>query len=345
MAKKQTQFTKSKKRVKVLSIDGGGIRGIIPAYLLGEIEKQTKKPICELFDVIAGTSTGGIIAAMLTRPDPASKGAKDRPLYNSAQVVQLYLDHGQRIFPRKFLGGSLIRAVIDDEKYDADGLEAVLKNYLGDSRLKECLGNVIIPAYDTERRSPMFFKSHKARKDPARNFMLREVARATSAAPTYFEPLKLPVAHESDLSVYYSLIDGGVFANNPAMCAYAEVLKLFPDAEEILVVSLGTGEHTRRYRWDQVKDWSTVQWLRPVLAILMDGPADSTDYQLKMLLNDGGTATGAKQNYYRFELELAGVSDEFDDVTPSNLRAILQLAEKTAKDRAKELNEVCGKLV
>jgi patatin-like phospholipase/acyl hydrolase len=111
---------------------------------------------------------------------------------------------------------------------------------------------VLVPAYETEQRFPFFFRRRDA-LDPSRrrDFAIAQVAEATSAAPTFFEPVKLKTAEPAG---WYSLIDGGVFANNPAMCALVEAKKHAQD-RNVLVVSVGTGELTRSLPWEEIKDW------------------------------------------------------------------------------------------
>ena len=169
---------------RILSIDGGGIRGIIPATVLSEIERRTGRHVAELFDVIAGTSTGGILACGLTLPDSAG-----HPARTAAELVRMYVDEGPRIFPHEFLGR--IRSLVD-EKYPQKGIESVLQTYMGDAMLSDTLTEIVVTAYDIERRRPFFFRSARARADARYDFPLRMVARSTSAAPTYFEPFLLP---------------------------------------------------------------------------------------------------------------------------------------------------------
>jgi len=202
---------------KILAIDGGGIRGIIPATVLMEIEKQTGKRVAELFDLIAGTSTGGILAVGLARPGPDG-----RARYTAGDMRELYLRKGAAIFPQpgfpKSLWNSAKRPFT--EKYAAKGIESVLQKYFGDSRLKDSLSNLLVTSYEIHLRQPWFFRSDRARQDPEYDFPLWEVARATSAAPTYFPPAQIPRSGANQPN--WMLIDGGAYANNPALCAYAE---------------------------------------------------------------------------------------------------------------------------
>src|SRR5215217_2723426 len=215
--------------VKVLCIDGGGIRGLIPALVLSEIERRTGRRTAELVDLVAGTSTGGILACALTRP-----GADGRPLYSADELAGIYIEEGPRIFHRSLLKRIFSLEGWVDERYDDAGLNAALLRYLADGRLSEALTDVLVTAYDIQDRFAFFFRSARARTDPTYDFPLFQVARATSAAPSYFEP-----AEATDVAAArtYPLIDGGIFAVNPSLCAYADVVA---GAEELeLMLSLG----------------------------------------------------------------------------------------------------------
>ena len=278
-----------KKIFTVLAIDGGGIRGIIPALILAHIEQQMKDlprdgnekcqlRIANVFDLIAGTSTGGIIALALTKPGDRS----ERPEYTGERLVDLYLNEGENIFNRP--KSHRIRSVWGwlNTKYPADGIEDVLARYFGDTTLNQALTRVLIPTYDMRgarvhwrnnfdyRRGghPRFFKHYPideatqasdTRQQPSTDRppadsdlpdshiespLMRDVARATSAAPTYFEPIDLDL-RLSDLTLVETLVDGGIYANNPAMCAYADAKRIIRNGgspnDQILLVSIGTG--------------------------------------------------------------------------------------------------------
>lgn len=315
--------------MKVLSIDGGGIRGLIPAIVLAEIEARTGRPVCELFDLIAGTSTGGILACALTAPAP---GDPARPRYSAAELSGLYEEEGPRIFSRSLLKRIFSVEGLTDERYESDGLDRALERYLGDARLADALTPVLVTAYDLERRSAFFFRSSRARTDPRRyDFAMADAARATAAAPTYFEPVAVLAADGAE----YPLVDGGVFATNPAMCAYAEVLRE-PEAEVELVASLGTGEHTRPIPYPEARGWGQLQWARPVLDAVFDGVADTVDFQLSRLLPAGG--------YVRLQTELRLASDDLDDATPGNLARLREEAERLIAARDADIDRLCERL-
>lgn len=306
---------------RVLSIDGGGIRGIIPALVLAEIEARTAKPIASLFDLIAGTSTGGILACALTVPDA-------RP---ATELVDLYRTQGPVIFRRTLWHRVESAEGLIDAKHDAHGLETVVANYLGEARLADATTRLLVTSYDMQGREPYFFKSWRVAGELERDLPMTVAARATSAAPTYFEPLAVPISgHDKPLA----LVDGGVFANNPAMCAYAEARRLMGD-EQVTVLSLGTGEHTASIPAAKAKHWGLVEWARPLIDVVFDGVSDTVDYELRHLLGDG---------YTRLQRRLEHASDALDDASSPNLDALEEQARVMLADEAATLDAVCAAL-
>ena len=303
--------------MRVLAIDGGGIRGLIPALVLAELERRAGRRTFELFDLIAGTSTGGIVACALCAPEalPAS------------ELVRLYEEEGPEIFDRSLFQRIRSAEGLLDEKYDDAALDRALERFLASKRLSETKPDLIVPAYDTALPGPYFFKTSKARETPeSDDFPLSVVARATSAAPTYFEPVE---AGER------SLVDGGVFAANPAMCGLAEVLNTVAP-RDVVLVSLGTGERTHRREFDEIKDWGLAKWARPILDVVFDGASDAVNYQLERVLGP--------ERYWRLQTELTLASGDLDDATEDNLAKLRGHAEDLIRDRSADLDAVLTKL-
>ncbi len=319
--------------IKILSIDGGGIRGIIPAMLLAEIEKRTGRPIACLFDLIAGTSTGGILALGLSIPK-----APPAPLYAASQLLTMYERDGHRIFSRGLSHKAAACGNLRRAKYSATGIEQVLLEYFGNSRLSDAATDVLITSYEIERSFPFFFRSAIARERSDYDFPARAVARATSAAPTYFEPMKLPTGTFTD---HYTLIDGGVFANNPAACALVEARTTQPDATDFLIVSLGTGELTCCLPYEQAKNWGVVRWAMPTLDVVFDGVSRTVDYQLRQLLP--GTSAHCKR-YYRFQTTLDSHNHRLDNTSPENITGLKALACNLVERESANLDQLCEKL-
>jgi predicted acylesterase/phospholipase RssA len=314
----------------ILSIDGGGIRGIVPALLLAQLEARLGRRTAHLFDLIAGTSTGGILALGLARPDDS--GA---PLYSATALAGLYEQQGEAIFHTPAWRRLLPVANVVDQKYPSSGITSVLQNYFGDSRLRDAVTPVLVTSYEIERRMPFFFRSSRAQLDPDYDFPMRDVARATSAAPVYFEPHKINVPGTAG---YYALIDGGVYANNPAMCALVEAHELFDD-DDVLLVSLGTGSLTRPIPYDQASKWGLAGWAKPLLDVVFDGVSSSVDYQLHQLLH-----RKKERRYFRFQVQLDPALQAMDCASPSNLRGLKLLAEAELRNRADDFDQLCDLL-
>ena len=273
----------------VLSIDGGGIRGILPATLLKALQSSGGWPA---FDMVAGTSTGGIIAIGIAAGVPVAK------------MLDLYVNHGGEVFDRDLASG------IITPKYHADKLEGLLQSVLGAKWLSEASPEMLVPSYCVENPvGSWFFKSWQARADRNFDFKLWQVARATSAAPTYF-----PTANVGGKW----FVDGGVFANNPALCAWSDARKLWPN-DEIKVLSLGTGAKTKEISGSDSAGWGIAQWVTDISSVFMDGAADATSYILSEILGP---------NLLRCEIPLSGVNDAFDDASVSNIANLQNLAAK-----------------
>jgi patatin-like phospholipase/acyl hydrolase len=317
--------------IKILSLDGGGIRGIIPAMVLNEIEKRTGKPVSRLFDLIAGTSTGGLLAVGLTKPD-----AQGKPEYSAQDMVKLYEEHGKDIFYRTCWYRITSLGFLADYKYPPEGMEKVYARYFGSARLKEALCNVLITAYEIEIRSPFFFRSTRARELASYDYTLQDVAFAATAAPTYFSPYKLTIEDGE----YYALIDGGVYANNPGVCAYIEGRITWPD-EDILLLSLGTGEQKMPLSYDEAEKWGLAGWARPLMNIVFDGVSDTVDYQLRLLLpprKPGGP------RYYRLQPEMKQEC-QLDNASPENIRKLKMRARMLIEAHSDSLDLLCHQLL
>lgn len=305
----------------VLSIDGGGIRGVIPALVIAYLEQRTQRRVADLFDLVAGTSTGGILALGLTQP---SGSGTPESRYHARELAQLYIDKGSAIFDQGWW--RRLRSVrgVFEEAYGADALEQVLYTYFGDRPLADCRCPTMVACYDIERRKPVFLKSFKSEHG---SVLCRSAARATSAAPTYFEPASLILEGETR-----ALIDGGVFINSPSVSAYAEALKLFPD-EEIRLVSVGTGELVSPIPRERAAGWGSAGWVLPLLDCMFDGVSRAADHQMRLFLD---------QRYHRFQVPLMQASDALDDASPENIRALVSVAEsliKTSRQRLDQLTE------
>jgi predicted acylesterase/phospholipase RssA len=329
----RTMDTVSKRPLRILSIDGGGIRGILPAMVLADLERRTNRPIIDLFDLIVGTSTGGLVALALSCPNDEGK-----PRHTARDIVRLYDVEGKRVFSRSVWHKIRSVGALAEGKYPAAGIEGVLQDYFGDAKLKDALADVVIPAYEIERRIPFFFKTANARMKSYYDYPMKTVIRAATAAPTYFEPMQVQIDGPND---YYALVDGALFAYNPGMCAYIEALKRHSGFESVIMVSLGTGKLTRRLPYNEVKDWGAARWAQPAFALMCDGLCDVVDHQLQELLPE---AENGRQ-YYRFQARLDVGNDDMDDASNTNIRVLKLLAEDMLQANRMVLRSLSDRLL
>jgi patatin-like phospholipase/acyl hydrolase len=293
---------------RVLSIDGGGIRGIIPAMVVAHIERKMGKPAHELFDLMVGTSTGGILALGLSRP-----GANRPAQFSARWVVKLYEEQGANIFEYSLWRKLRTVGGILDEAYSHEVLEGILGRYFADATLGDCKVPTMVTSYDIQNRRTVFLKSWYADHQLVR---CCDAARATSAAPTYFEPKPLDTGDVASV-----LIDGGIFMNSPSVSAYAEARKLFPD-EPIAVLSLGTGELTRPIAFGEARTWGSALWVMSLLDCMFDGVSKAEDHQMQLFLGE---------RYYRLQTSLDTASDDMDDASKENIGNLKKIARELIK--------------
>jgi len=333
------------KYTRILSIDGGGIRGIIPAQVAVSIEAKLQQKsgnpdarIADYFDLIAGTSAGGILTCIYLYPDAENP---HRPRWCAKDAVEFAIDSGRDVFNSSFwqkvksLGGLI------DEKYPSDRLDLFLGETFRDCKLSELLKPCLISSYDIERRKAHFFNQIDAKTNPEEEYFIRDVARATSAAPSYFEVPKIrSLTKES-----YALIDGVVFANNPALCAYAEVRSKFmipderpdkgPTAKDMVILSLGTGTAQKKYPYEEVKNWGQLEWVQPLINILMTGVSETVNYQLMQIFD----AIERPNQYLRINPDLSNEKPiPIDEASEENISELVRIGLEQADKYNQELD-------
>ena len=222
---------------RILSIDGGGIRGIYPAYILRCIEERLKMNLLDTFDMIAGTSTGSIVAAGVATGVPA------------AEIVAMYKKHGAKIFRKKnFFCRSKLLHLLFDSFYDTQYLKGLLSEVFRDKRLGDIEKPLLLPAADIGNGRVHVLKS-SYHEDFTRdnNVMLKDAILASCSAPIYFDPYRLDE---------YLLADGGLWANNPALIAMIDAQKRLGIAQDdIRILSIGTGHSKIIYGTNTSRKW------------------------------------------------------------------------------------------
>lgn len=339
------------KKIRILSIDGGGIRGILPGTILAYIENELKKrdkeaSIGKYFDFIAGTSTGGILALLYLFADE-----KGKYKYTANEALNLYLNHGGNIFDVSLRKKITSVSGLIDEKYSEKELEKALSSYLKSDTISQLLKPSLITSYDMRNRKAHFFTSHDA-KDDISNFYLKDVARATSAAPTYFEPANI----KSIYGTPYTLIDGGIFANNPSLCAYSEVRTInfsstlkdeqkpdLPSAKDMIIVSLGTGTIKKPYEFEDFKNANKIKWIKPTLDMMMSGNSETVHHHLKQIYST--LEKENESNYYRIQPNLNHADNEMDNATPENITALHNDGKLAVTKHKNVLDTIIEKLI
>lgn len=346
--------------VTILSIDGGGIRGIIPGTILSFLESELQKldgedaRIADYFDVISGTSTGGLVTAMLACPNE-----KNRPMFAAKDIKEFYLNECPKIFPQrnfKFFPHtfSVIKA-LSGPKYDGKYLHRLVKEKLGNTKLNQTLTNVVIPTYDITRLQPTIFSSFQVKKNLSLNAFLSDICISTSAAPTYLPAHFFETTEEKTGAVTkFNLIDGGVAANNPTLVAIGEVTNeiikgnqdFFPirpmDYGKFLVISLGTGAPKAEEKCiaGEAAKWGVLGWLTakgctPLVDVFSHASGDMVDLHISAVFQ----ALHSENNYLRIQdCTLNKKTASVDVATKENLDDLVKVGEKLLKKQVSRTN-------
>jgi patatin-like phospholipase/acyl hydrolase len=336
------------KKYRILSIDGGGIRGIIPAtivvYIENRLQKITKNPdvrIGDYVDFIAGTSTGGILTSVYL--SPADKDGSIKYRYTAEDALRFYLERGGFIFSSGVWDKLISLGGIIKERYSAKPLEKFLTFSFRNSKISELLKPCLLTSYEIEKKQPVFFQSHVAKNNKAFDFYIKDACRATSSAPTFFEPARI----QSLSGEMYTLIDGAVLANNPALCALTEACVLFAEkgipltADRFELISLGTGKNQKVYTYEHVKDLGGLGWLNPLLDVMMNGVSDTIGRELSVLFQSLGVA----DQYHRIQPELTRANADMDDASPENIKLLMDEASSCIEKHKDYLEVIIRKLI
>lgn len=281
------------KPFKILSIDGGGMLGLLPCMILAEIEKRFLRgaPIGNRFDMFVGTSTGGIIALGLGQ----GKSAQD--------VSKLYIERGSFIFP----GNQLVRrlrgfASYTFAPYNLDNLENELSKEFGGNLFESAIVPTCIPSFDGRYGEPYIFKTpHHPDYKYDKNERLVDVALSTAAAPAYFAAVERNG---------YIFADGGIWANNPAMIGVVDALSCFDiDRTQIRLLSLGCGQETYRMRWWH-RVGGRVIWAKHFVASVLRAQSHNTLGQAGLLIG--------RSNLVRLDAPEKAKRIDLDDVERAN---------------------------
>ncbi|KAK1383297.1 Patatin [Heracleum sosnowskyi] len=334
-------------RLTVLSIDGGGIRGIIPGTILSFLESKLQEldgedaRLADYFDVIAGTSTGSLIAAMLAAPN-----VEKRPLLQAKEVVPFYLAHGPRIFRQSKFSLRIMKILraINGPKYDGKYKRKMIRDLLADTRLHQTLTRVVIPTFDINLLQPIVFSTSVAAVDASMNPLLSDVCISSASAPTYFPAHYFKIQDpQGDHDKEFQLIDGGIAANNPTLLAMKPTGMAFNDSPayrtpadplqygKYLVLSLGTGtsKTEKKYNAKMAAKWGVLGWLyshgnSPLVDAFTYASGDMVDLHMSLIFR----SIKREANYLRIQDDsLRGQAASTDKATIKNMEDLVKIGQ------------------
>lgn len=308
----------------LLSLDGGGVRSIMQLQIIAEIERMTKKSIIDLFDAVAGTSTGAIIACLLTMPDPDNPS---KPKYSAQNLLDIITKRKAEFFKTKFLSfGGLFKT-----RYKTTSLKNLLIDLFGKNKFSERLLPTVIVTHNLSTNEEQFISS-KGNEE----FFTWIITLASSAAPTYFKPQKVvpigaPSSHRG-----YVLSGGSTCMNNPAMAGISLMHDIFDvDADNLNVLSIGTGTAGITRLNKNLQDGGILTWGFNILNTCIAGQESSTNKLAEFYCKD---------NYHRLNPILDQCHMKFDDISGSNHDVLFAAARKCIQDNQNEINEIIRKL-
>ncbi len=317
--------------LRILSVDGGGVRGIIPARILQEIEKRTNKRTSELFDISTGTSTGSLVVLGLGIPN--TQGTSK---HSAQDIVNLYLNDSKKIFNKSLLRNIWTGFGLWGAKYNRNNLDKILSNMFGDLYLSQTLYHVFIPIYSITGSKPNIASTKAALKDKKYDFYLRDIAEVATAAPTYFAP---KIISNISGNIKFTASDGGIYDNDPEIIALMSMNFMQPgfDINKVTLVSIGTGEVKHKIQAEN-GDNGVIGWLKD--KDLVDDMMDA-----EMLMDEAISKSIFKNNRYRLEVELQPGMEAMDNVNGDNLKALLDITEEYIKNNDEVFNEICARLI
>lgn len=311
-------FEQSEKKYFVLSLDGGGIRGVIHTEFLRAIEERLGKKTHNIFNLAAASSTGALVAFGLLTP---KNTIIDKPLFSTSEIADFYSDRGNEIFEPVSYSNSGFRKMLSSAfgllapRYKTSTYEQICQDIFADKKLSDLL----IPTYITgleinSGKGAYMFSSVKARKKSKNDYELWQVARATSAAPTYFKSMEL---QQKESDNHLNFWDGGLYANNPALLALMEAQEYFdePNPHKFVVVSLGLGEAVTKINGERGQSLGIINGGSDIMNHMFAAQNSMTEKYLKKML---------KNNYIRLNVDLDEVS--IDDTSESYIQYLKDAA-------------------
>lgn len=317
---------------KILSINGGGVRGLIPLYTLREIERKYEIPIANIFDYYAGSSIGTVIISSLLVSDDGIN-----PKYTCEELYKMIESLCKDIFANSFYYRMTTVYGWMGSKYPTHNLENLLDKFFGDKKLKDLLKPVCFPSFDGLSQKPIYFT-----KERHGELLIKDILRGTTAAPTYFDPkemlmegIKMNCGEFDFTNKKHLLYDSGIVVNNPALVAELHAtheMKVI-DKSKIFELCLGTGyskvpQPTNNGMWG---------WLNSIIGYLFSAFNENEMYQLYLALN--------KENILFVNVEIEPKYDQLDDASDESIKYYSNTIEQWLKENNEKFFGFMDKLI
>jgi len=332
----------------ILALDGGGIRGIVPATILDYLEKKINQikgtktiKIGSYMDLIGGTSTGSIVGSLMLLPCEENSSV---PKYTMEKISEMYIEMGPDVFKSNLRHNIKTLWGLFGPKFPASNIEPELLQMLGHNKLKDLVRPCLFNSYDIDKRRANIYTNQDDGQKYS-DYYVKDVVRGSTSIPAYFPPAYFNVGVEEN-----TLVDGGVFANNPAMVSYIEAIKMSGNKKgrnksphnNILVISLGTGMSKRKsFPYMKSKKWGMARWVFPILDVLLSGSSEVVDYEMKKLFE----AYGSPENYIRINPPLRYSTEPATNASKENITNLLKDSAAYIEENQKFLDDLAQRIV
>ena len=321
--------------LRLLTLDGGGILGIMQIELLKKLEEETGKSVSQMFHGIGGTSIGALMARALTEPLGQGNPKTSEARYSASMIYDVMRSKAADIFePERFSFWGTLKP-----KYNPTNLEIVVADFFGETPFSRTTIDTLITSYDLNRRAPHIFKSWEQRP----RISAYDAVLSATAAETYFPPRNFLPAGATSTSDCLTLADGGVFANNPTVVMSLDMHRRYPAValNNYTVLSLGTGNKVIPLYYDNMRNAGTLKWAPNIIDTFMGGQAAITEYMAEALFPNTGRS---RQSYYRFDPVLDLEHIAFDNASEHNIIDLLEIGERLIESRDAEFKKLVSVL-
>lgn len=324
----------NKKPFRICSINGGGIRGILPSLILVRLEEITGKHSTELFDLFIGTSTGALVAAILNTP---SKKDSEHPWkYTAKDLLDVYVKEAIYTFQSSMWRKVTSMNGITGPLYYTKNRDERFNVWLGDVRLKETLKDVVFTSFEMCTKSPVLFKTFKAKSDEKDDHSLQDVVKSATAAPTVWDP------HEFDKKVFHDAL----YAKSPAMYGVVEALQNYDaDLGNIQILSLGTGFVKSQLEAKKITK-SGMSFLSEVVNSTINAHTKDISHMIETIFKSFEKSTGKKgSTIVELDVELTDSRMTICDVSKENIEYLLNTGRQYIIDNDDKIRKFAEMLI